>query len=80
MKSYYIREWEFRKEEEKLLLIKTVASKKEKLIWFVKSQHPYDTPEIMIIHPDEVDETYLAWLGTEEKIGKRSDAKTKRNK
>ena len=62
MKSYYIREGELKKEEEKLLLIKTTESKKEKCIAFLKKIHPYDTPEIIVIKPDEVDEKYLRWL------------------
>jgi len=33
--------------------------------------HPYETPEIAVIQPDMVDESYLAWLGTKEKIVKK---------
>ena len=62
MKSYYIREGKLKKEEEKLLLIKTTEDKKEKCIAFLKKMHPYDIPEIIILKPDEVDEKYLKWL------------------
>ncbi len=67
MKSYYIREGKLTKREEKLLLIKTTDEKKEKLIAFVKKMHPYKTPEIMVLRPDEVDDSYLWWMNWEEK-------------
>ncbi len=70
MKSYYIWEGKIKKDEEKLVLIKTTEDKKESLITFLKQMHPYDVPEIVALHPDEVDESYLAWLGTTEKLTK----------
>jgi len=63
MKSYYMREDKLVQKEEKLLLIKTTEVKKNKALAMLKKQHPYDVPEIMILQPDEVDESYLAWLG-----------------
>ena len=79
MKSYYIREWEIKKDEEKLLLIKTTASKQDALLKFLKQMHPYEIPEITVIQPDMVDESYLAWLGTEEKLSnKKKWAKTEK--
>ncbi len=62
MKSYYMREGKFEKKEEKLLLIKTDSTRKEKAIAMLKKQHPYDIPEIMVLHPDEVDASYLSRL------------------
>lgn len=59
MKSYYMREGKLEKKEEKLLLIKTTEDKKEKAIALLTQQHPYKVPEIMILHPDEVNQSYL---------------------
>lgn len=68
MKSYYIREGKLKREEEKLLFIKTTDEKKEKLIAFIKKQHPYKIPELIRLEPKEVDESYLARIMKEEKI------------
>ena len=59
MKSYYIREWELKRSEEKLLIIKTTANKKEALSQFIHKLHPYDTPEIIRFTPESVNEKYL---------------------
>jgi len=59
VKSYYMREWVMQQKEEKLLIIKTTESKKEKAITMIKQQHPYEIPEIMIIQPHEVDHAYM---------------------
>lgn len=68
VKAYYVREGEIMKTEEKILLIKTTADKQAKLIEFLKKQHPYELPEIMSLHPDEVDASYLARLGQDHPI------------
>lgn len=61
-KSYYIREGKLRRDEEKLLLIKTTDDKKEQLITFIKKQHPYKVPELIRLQPESVDSSYLAWI------------------
>lgn len=58
VKSYFLREWELQKEEEKVLLIKTNTDKKEKLEKKIKDKHPYDTPEIIYLKPEEVEEKF----------------------
>ncbi len=68
VKAYYVREGEIKKTEEKILLIKTTADKQAKLIEFLKKQHPYELPEIMSLHPDEVDASYLTRLGQDHPI------------
>ena len=68
MKSYYLREGKIKREEEKLLLIKTTDDKKERLIAFIKKQHPYEVPELIWLQPESVDESYLKWIMTEEKV------------
>ncbi|OIN92008.1 hypothetical protein AUJ42_01070, partial [Candidatus Collierbacteria bacterium CG1_02_44_10] len=54
MKSYYLREGKIKREEEKLLLIKTTDDKKERLIAFIKKQHPYEVPELIWLQPESV--------------------------
>lgn len=61
-KSYYLWEWELKREEEKILIIKTTEDKKEKLEAFIKKNHPYKVPELVWIKPDEVWEDYLKWI------------------
>lgn len=62
VKSYYIREGKLKRDEEKILLIKTTEDKKEKLIAFIKKQHPYQVPELIWLQPESVDEAYMKWL------------------
>ena len=62
VKSYYGWEWKIAKTEEKILLIKTTQDKKDALMNFIHKLHPYDTPEIIVIQPDEVDPKYLEWV------------------
>lgn len=59
VKSYYVREWELKKEDEKILLIKFPAEKKKDLIAFIKKNHPNKLPELLFIKPEDVDEAYL---------------------
>jgi len=80
VKAYYIREGEIKKTEEKLLLIKTTSDKQAKLIEFLKKQHPYELPEIMSLHPDEVDASYLARLGQDHPITNDKKEHHKREK
>lgn len=64
VKSYYIREDKIKKEEEKILVIKSTQGKQEQLIGFIKKLHPYDTPEIIVVNPSHVDQKYLDWLNS----------------
>ncbi len=68
IKSYYVWEWKIEKSEEKLLIFKTTASKKDQLISFIKKMHPYEVPEIIVLQPTEVDEQYLGWINQYEEI------------
>ncbi|MCF7834858.1 divalent cation tolerance protein CutA [Candidatus Gracilibacteria bacterium] len=58
-KSYYMREGELKKEEEKVLIIKLPEENKEKVIGYFKKNHPYKIPEMIWIKPDDVNEEYL---------------------
>ena len=62
VKSYYIWEWKIKNDNEKILLIKTSEDKVKKLQAFLDKNHPYDVPEILILEPNEVNESYLNWV------------------
>lgn len=62
VKSYYIREWELKREEEKILLVKTADENKAKLTAYITKNHPYEIPEIIFLNPQEVNEAYATWL------------------
>lgn len=62
MKSYSLHEWKIVKSEEKIVMMKTTSDRIEKLVNFVKKQHPYDTPEIIVQDVEMVDEKYLGWI------------------
>ena len=59
VKSYYMREWAFKKEEEKILIIKFPKENKEQLTSFLKKNHPYQVPELVFLAPEDVDKVYL---------------------
>jgi len=62
VKSYYMWEWKLVQDEEKLLLIKFPADRKQKLLAYFEKNHPYDVPEIIFLKPKEVWEKYLKWI------------------
>ncbi len=62
MKSFYMLEWKLQRQHEKLLLFKWLEKNKEKLMKFMKSMHPYEIPEIVVLKADEVDEKYMGWM------------------
>jgi periplasmic divalent cation tolerance protein len=58
--------------EEAVMIVKTRASLAEAVRASVKATHPYDTPAIVVIPAESVDERYFAWIlaetGTAERI------------
>lgn len=68
MHSYYMREWKLKKEQEKLVVCKTALWNKDRLIEFIKKNHPYSIPEILV-ETVECNEEYGKWVG-EQKGGK----------
>lgn len=58
VKSFYMREGQLKQEEEKILLIKCLKENKEKIENYVTKNHPYEIPELLRIHPDDVNEAY----------------------
>ena len=53
---------ELKEEAEDLLIIKTVTEKAEALAARIRSLHPYDLPEIVILPMVGGDEDYLSWI------------------
>lgn len=62
MKSFFFWEGKVQKDTEQLLLIKTLGSKFTELSEFIKSNHSYQTPEIVAIDSKSVDSEYLKWM------------------
>jgi periplasmic divalent cation tolerance protein len=62
MISHYRWQGALERAEEAVMLIKTRASLAERLRAAVKASHPYDTPAILVLPIESVDETYLAWI------------------
>ena len=48
--------------EEAVMLIKTRASLAEAVCAAVKAAHPYETPAVLVLPIESVDQTYLAWI------------------
>lgn len=57
--SYFSREWKITKEEEKIILMKFPTEKEEELIALIKQFHPYQIPELIVLHPESIDADYL---------------------
>src|SRR3974390_2653918 len=51
-----------RGEEGAVMLIKTRASLAEPVRAAVKASHPYETPAILVLPIESVDEAYFAWI------------------
>ena len=62
IKSYYFWEWKLERNEEKLLLIKINDDNLEKPKKLIEKKHPYKIPEIIVLNPIEVNESYLNWI------------------
>jgi periplasmic divalent cation tolerance protein len=67
MVSYYRWESAVQRGEEAVMLIKTQASLAEPVRAAVKGSHPYDTPAIVVLPVESVDQTYFAWIMTSTK-------------
>ena len=60
-RSVYRWEEEIKSESEWLIQLKTTQSKVKKLIQKIKSEHPYDVPEILFWAVESTDE-YSNWV------------------
>jgi periplasmic divalent cation tolerance protein len=62
MISHYRWQGAIERGEEAVMLIKTRASLAEPVRAAVRASHPYDTPAILVLPIESVDETYFAWI------------------
>jgi periplasmic divalent cation tolerance protein len=62
MVSHYRWQGAVERGEEAVMLIKTRASLAEPVRAAVKGSHPCDTPAILVMPIESVDETYFAWM------------------
>jgi periplasmic divalent cation tolerance protein len=62
MISHYRWQGAVERAEEAVMLIKTRASLAEGVRAAVKTSHAYDTPAILVLPIESVDETYFAWI------------------
>ena len=62
MTSVYFWEGEIQKDDEYLLLIKTLPEKYDALEALIHKTHSYDTPEIVAIESAKVSPKYRNWL------------------
>jgi periplasmic divalent cation tolerance protein len=65
MISHYRWEGQIERGEEVVMLIKTRASLAEQVRTAVKDIHPHETPAILVLPVESVDQTYLGWILTE---------------
>jgi periplasmic divalent cation tolerance protein len=62
MISHYRWQGAIERGEEAVMLVKTRASLAEPVRAAVRASHPYDTPAILVLPIESVDETYFAWI------------------
>ena len=65
MISHYRWQGALERAEEVVMLVKTRASLAEAVRAQVKARHSYQTPSILVLPIESVDQTYLAWLMAE---------------
>lgn len=62
MVSIYRWQGAVERAEEAVMIVKTRASLAEQVRASVKATHPYDTPAILVLPVESVDERYFAWI------------------
>ncbi|MFZ5692795.1 MAG: divalent-cation tolerance protein CutA [Pseudomonadota bacterium] len=65
MVSHYWWNGKLERGEEVVMIIKTRASFADRVRKAVKAEHPNDTPAIMVIPVESVEDTYLRWIMNE---------------
>ncbi|MGJ8651456.1 MAG: divalent-cation tolerance protein CutA [Opitutaceae bacterium] len=61
VQSHYRFDGELHHESELRLCIKFTGSKTQALEAYIQANHPYETPEWIVIKPERVSEKYLLW-------------------
>jgi periplasmic divalent cation tolerance protein len=65
MISHYRWQGALERAEETVILIKTRASLAEAVRAWIKDKHSYETPAILVLPIESVDQTYLGWVMAE---------------
>jgi periplasmic divalent cation tolerance protein len=65
MVSHYWWEGQVERGEEVVMIVKTRASLAEGVRAAIKAAHSYETPAILVLPIESVDQTYLGWLMAE---------------
>ena len=60
--STYVWQGEVEEEREHLLLVKSTAARFEAIRALIRSEHPYDTPEVLAVPVVAADPAYAAWV------------------
>ena len=60
--SLYYWEGKLEQEYEVQMLLKSDTEHQQKLLECLKSHHPYQTPELLVLPVTHGDNTYLSWL------------------
>ena len=63
VESHYWWEGKICRDAEILMVMKTSRAKLKVLEEFVLAEHPYDTPEIVVLPIDSGNRRYLKWVG-----------------
>ncbi|GKW03089.1 divalent cation tolerance protein CutA [Pectobacterium carotovorum] len=61
-RSLYYWEGKLEQQSEVQMLIKSDTSHQQVLLTHLKQQHPYDTPELLVLPVSGGDSDYLTWL------------------
>jgi len=62
MTSVYVWDGAIQKDEEHLLLIKTLEEKYDELEKFIRENHSYEIPEIVAVRSERAADGYLEWM------------------
>ena len=73
MISHYRWQGAIERAEEVVMLVKTRASLADAVRAEVKTRHSYQTPAILVLPIESVDQTYLAWVMAETERGNVTD-------
>lgn len=62
LRSHYRWQGSVANDPESLLIVKTPADRLEAAVAALRAQHPYDTPEVVVIEPLAVEAAYADWV------------------
>ena len=63
IESHYWWQGKLESGAEVLLVLKTAKTRLVALETLILAEHPYDTPEFLVLSPNAGSQKYLAWLG-----------------